>query len=85
MNFLQAFIPLLFTLYSFMILARVLLTWMPVRPGNPIVQLIIEATDPLLKPLRSVIPPIGMLDITPIVALILLQVVETIIMEIIAR
>lgn len=85
MTFLQVFIPLLFTLYSFMILARVLMSWMPIRPGNRIAQLIIEATDPLLKPLRNVIPPIGMMDISPIVALILLQVAETIIMEIIGR
>jgi YggT family protein len=83
MRFLQYFIPLLFNLYSFLILARVLLSWVSLGPGNPIVTFIMEATDPVIKPLRSVIPPIGMLDITPIAALILLQIVETIVMSII--
>jgi YggT family protein len=84
MRFLQYFIPLLFNLYSFLILARVLLSWINASPGNPIVTLIIEATDPVLKPLRSVIPPIGMMDLSPIAALILLQIVETIVMTIIS-
>jgi YggT family protein len=84
MRFLQYFIPLLFNLYSFLILARVLLSWINVNPGNPIVAFIIEATDPVLKPLRNVIPPIGMMDISPIAALILLQIVETIVMTVIS-
>jgi YggT family protein len=84
MRFLQYFIPLLFNLYSFLILARVLLSWINASPGNPIVTFIIEATDPVLKPLRSVIPPIGMMDLSPIAALILLQIVETIVMTIIS-
>jgi YggT family protein len=81
MRFLQYFIPLLFNLYSFLILARVLLSWINVSPGNPIVTFIIEATDPVLKPLRNVIPPIGMMDISPIAALILLQIVEQIVVS----
>jgi len=84
MRFLQYFIPLLFNLYSFLILARVLLSWINVSPGSPIVTLIIEATDPVLKPLRNVIPPIGMMDISPIAALILLQILETIVMSLIS-
>jgi YggT family protein len=84
MRFLQYFIPLLFNLYSFLILARVLMSWINVSPGNPIVTFIIEATDPVLKPLRNVIPPIGMMDLSPIAALILLQIVETIVMTIIS-
>jgi YggT family protein len=84
MRFIQYFIPLLFNLYSFLILARVLLSWINASPGNPIVTFIIEATDPVLKPLRSVIPPIGMMDLSPIAALILLQIVETIVMTIIS-
>jgi YggT family protein len=84
MRFIQYFIPLLFNLYSFLILARVLLSWINASPGNPIVTFIIEATDPVLKPLRSVIPPIGMMDLSPIAALILLQIVETIVMTVIS-
>lgn len=84
MNFLRNFITLLFNLYSFMILARVLLSWLNVNPYHPAVMFIHEVTEPLLKPLRNVIPPIGMFDISPIVALILLRIVESLILAFLA-
>ena len=83
MNFLRYFIPLLFNLYSFLILARVLLSWINVSPYHPAVVFIYEVTEPVLRPLRNIIPPIGMLDISPIAALILLQILESIILSLI--
>ena len=83
MNFLRFFIPLLFNLYSFLILARVLLSWVNVSPYHPIVVFIHEVTDPVLRPLRNIIPPIGMMDISPIAALILLQILESLILSVI--
>jgi YggT family protein len=83
MTFLRYFIPLVFNLYSFLILARVLLSWVNLSPYHPVVIFINEATDPVLKPLRNVIPPVGMLDISPIAALLLLQILETLVMAII--
>jgi YggT family protein len=82
MNFLRFFIPLLFNLYSFLILARVLLSWVRVSPYHPAVVLVYEVTEPLLRPLRNAIPSIGMLDISPIAALILLQIVENLLMAV---
>ncbi|MDQ7030300.1 MAG: YggT family protein [Ardenticatenia bacterium] len=38
-------------------------------------------TDPILEPFRRLIPPIGMVDISPIVAILVLQVVQSIIVE----
>ena len=72
-------IPLLrlvFELLSFAILARVFLSWFNLSPYHPVVSFVNRVTDPILQPLRRVIPAIGMIDMTPIVALILLQVVE---------
>ncbi len=83
MNFLRFFIPLLFNLYSFLILARVLLSWVNVSPYHPIVVFIHEVTEPVLRPLRNTIPPIGMMDISPIAALILLQILESLILSVI--
>lgn len=83
MNFLRFFIPLLFNLYSFLILARVLLSWVNVSPYHPIVVFIHEVTEPVLRPLRNIIPPIGMMDISPIAALILLQILESLILSVI--
>ncbi|TVR23033.1 MAG: YggT family protein [Anaerolineaceae bacterium] len=58
-------------LYSFIILARVLLSWFPnVDPDNPIVRFLYEATEPVLQPVRNFLrrqfPEMGMLDFSPI-------------------
>jgi YggT family protein len=84
MNFLRFFIPLLFNLCSFLILARVLLSWVNVNPSNPIVLFIYGVTEPILQPLRNVIPAIGTMDISPIAALILLQILESLIMSLLS-
>ena len=83
MSFLLYFISLFFNLYSFLILARVLLSWMRISPYHPVTLFIHEVTEPVLRPLRNIIPPLGMLDISPIAALILLRVLESIILSII--
>jgi len=64
----------LLSLYSFVILARLLLSWVPdlVDPYNPIVQLIRQITDPVLEPARQLIPPIGMIDISPTIVLLVM-------------
>ncbi len=73
-------IDLIFTLLTFAIIANALLSWLPIdRYGNPIVRLLDQITAPILEPLRRVIPPIGMMDVTPLVALILLQVLQALI------
>jgi YggT family protein len=64
----------LLEIYSFVVLARVLLTWVPnLDPYHPAVQLLRRITDPVLEPARKLIPPIGMIDISPIVVMIALS------------
>lgn len=60
------------TLLAFAIFARSLLTWFPIDRNGPIFQALDAITDPVLTPLRRVIPSIGMIDITPMVAMFLL-------------
>ena len=64
------------TIYTWVLIIRVLITWVSPDPFNPVVQFLNRATDPVLEPIRRIIPPIGFLDITPIVALLLLQAVQ---------
>jgi YggT family protein len=59
------------------ILIRVLLSWLPmvnirIDPYNPVVRLLYSITDPILEPLRR-FTTIGMIDLSPLVALLLLQ------------
>ena len=74
--FLLRLINLLFTLYSFAIIARSLLPWFRISYYHPVMRFLIRITEPILAPLRRYVPPMGGLDFTPMVALILLWVVE---------
>jgi YggT family protein len=43
-------------------------------PRNPLIEMLDQITEPILSPLRRIVPRMGMIDITPLVAIILLQV-----------
>lgn len=77
--FVANFLNLLLTLLSFAIIARALVSWLPIDRYNPIIRVLDQITEPILAPLRRVVPPLGMMDITPIVALILLQILQAVI------
>ena len=80
MGYLVTFMDLLLTVLGFAIIIRALLSWVSIDPYNPLVQILFQITEPILAPLRRIIPPIGgMMDISPIVALIILQVLQAII------
>jgi len=65
-----------FTLYFWMILIRVLLSWVSPDPFNPIVQFLHRVTDPYLNLFRRFIPPLGMIDLSPWVAIIVLRALQ---------
>ena len=82
MIWLRYFLEVVFNLLSLAILARMIISWLRIDPYHPVVLFINRVTDPFLRPLRDVIPPLGMIDITPIVALIILQLLEGILLGI---
>ncbi len=54
------------------ILARALLSWIPISRSNPFVQFIHLITEPLIEPVRRYMPSTGMLDLSPMLVIILL-------------
>ena len=64
------FIGYLFYLMGWLIIARALLSWFPNARGNMIVEVIHQITDPVMIPLQRLIPRIGMIDISPMIAVI---------------
>ena len=74
-------LALVFNLLSLCIFLRALLSWVRPDPSNPIVQALDFVTEPILQPLRQIVPRIGMIDITPIVAIILLSVIAQLLAE----
>jgi YggT family protein len=64
-------------IYSMMLIVRVLLTWFPtINWSTPPFSILSELTDPYLNLFRRIIPPIGGFDLSPILALFVLQFVS---------
>lgn len=62
----------LLDIYIWIIIIRSLMSWVSPDPRNPIVQLLHSVTDPVMEPFRKVIPPLGPVDISPMVLIFLL-------------
>ena len=66
-----------FEVLDVLILARVLLSWVTYDYSNPIVRFIYETTEPILAPIRNVIPRTSLpIDFSPLIAVLLLQLIE---------
>ena len=79
----QAFAPAigyllygLLSFYSFLIFIRIILSWGRLSYSNRPARLLFNVTEPLLGPLRRVVPLVGMFDISPIVAFIIVWVCQ---------
>jgi len=62
----------LLSLYNLMIFVRIIFSWGGVSYTNRLMRFLVDATEPLLGPLRRVVPPLGMWDISPIVAFLII-------------
>ena len=75
--YLIQFLTILITILTWAILIRVLLSWIPnLDRSNPLVQLLDQVTSPVLEPARRIIPPLGGMDFSPIVVILVLQFLE---------
>jgi YggT family protein len=62
----------LISIYILLIVVRILFSWGGLSYTNRLMRFLIDVTEPLLGPLRRIIPPLGWLDISPIVAILIL-------------
>lgn len=73
MEFLLTLIYYLCQLLSIAIFARAIMSWFPMGSNNPVISFLFNITEPVLMPLRRIIPRLGLIDISPMIAIILLQ------------
>jgi len=66
----------LIDLYSLLVLVAVILSWMRLDRRNPLAAIVYGLTEPVLAPIRNWLPPMGGLDLSPMVLLIALQVLK---------
>ena len=67
------FISIAFSIYSFMLIAYILMSWVPAIQESPIGRLLGKLCEPYLGIFRKFIPPIGMIDFSPIIAILALR------------
>lgn len=60
-------------IYSFLLIASILMSWLPNAKESRIGQMLAKITDPYLDIFRKIIPPLGMIDFSPIVAIFALN------------
>jgi YggT family protein len=77
----------LLNLYSWIIIAAALISWVSPDPRNPIVMFLRLVTEPVLMPVRRLLPPwkTGGLDLSPLIVLIAIQFVERVILPTLVR
>ncbi len=72
----------LFTLIWVLILARVILSWIPgMSHSHPAVRVVHQLTSPILDPIRRILPPVGGLDLSPFLAFMLLKFVQELVVN----
>jgi YggT family protein len=74
------FLYVLGQVYVLILVLRAVLSWFPYRPDsplNPVRRVIFTLTEPVLAPFRRIIPPVGMIDLSFLVAFIVVELIVT--------
>ena len=66
-------ITIITTVLSIAIIARALLSWFPDMQSSSLARLLYNVTEPILAPLRQIVPMVGQFDVSPIVAILMIQ------------
>lgn len=82
---LMNFVTILAQALNIAIFARVIMSWLPLNPENPIVRVLLSLTEPILGPIRRIMPRMGMLDLSPFFALILIGLAERVLVMALQR
>ncbi len=71
-----------FYVYNWLIFIRVILSWFRHNPYHPVIRFVYEITEPVLGLFRRIIPPLGVIDLSPLVALLAIEVVRAVVVRI---
>ena len=83
-EFFVQFVNVLSIVLHVAILGRVIISWLPISSENPIVVMLYQVTEPILGPIRAVLPRMGMLDFSPIVAILLIVVIQRVLVAVLS-
>lgn len=77
------FIGIFTDVLTWAIIIRIILSWFSVGGSQPVFRLLVDVTEPVLGPLRRAIPTAGMLDFSPLVALILINIISRLLEQVV--
>tara|TARA_Y100000817_G_scaffold305885_1_gene290448 strand:+ start:661 stop:912 length:252 start_codon:yes stop_codon:yes gene_type:complete len=66
-------VNIIFELLNFLLITRIVLSWIPHNRYHPIIQIVYNFTEPILEPFRNMINPVGGMDLSPIIVFFLLR------------
>ncbi|MFC1900459.1 YggT family protein [Chloroflexota bacterium] len=75
MDFIHRFLELLFQALTFCICIRAIMSWIMPGQTNILTKVLHQITEPILAPLRKIIPQFGVVDLSPMAAVIILQLI----------
>jgi YggT family protein len=76
-------LSLISVLFWLLMLARIIFSWGNIDRYNPIVNFVYQVTEPVLAPIRNILPSTGMMDFSPMVAIVLVEVVTRVLSAIV--
>ena len=71
----------LIDVYSLVLLASVILSWINLPPDNPVVKVVHQLTEPVLEPVRQRLPSAGGFDFSPVLVLLALRLLKTLLLR----
>ena len=83
-EFILRFVEVLGIILHVAILGRVIISWLPISAEHPISVILHQVTEPILGPIRAVLPKLGMLDFSPIVAILLIVVIQNVLIRLLS-
>jgi YggT family protein len=78
-------VDLVLTAYMWIIIIRALVTWVNPDPYNPIVRFLYRVTEPVLRPVRRMLPPMGGLDLSPMIVILAIYFLQWFLVPVIQR
>ena len=77
------FVNLLYWAFWLLILARVIMSFTRMDPYHPVRRTVYDLTEPILAPIRRIMPATGGLDFSPLIALLLLELLRTLVFQLV--
>ncbi len=82
-SYLVSLIGLVVTLVSLLLIANALISFAPLEPWHPVRRTLNQLAEPILRPFRNILPPTGAIDFSPMLALIVIQILGQILVALV--